>query len=83
MRWIESAYKESIFKYACVIVSSLTSLSLKVLFGILFIKDAIIIEEYLGQKISDIIEHDVDVLVIGDDWRSYSDANRYYYANPS
>ena len=40
--------------------------------------DAIIIEEYLGQKISDIIEHDVDVLVIGDDWRGKFDHLKRY-----
>ena len=31
--------------------------------------DEIIIEEYLGQKIRDIIKYNVDVFVLGDDWR--------------
>lgn len=31
--------------------------------------DEVIIEEYLGQKIRDIIKYDVDVFVIGDDWK--------------
>lgn len=35
--------------------------------------DEIIIEEYLGQKISDIVRNDVDVFVIGDDWRGKFD----------
>ena len=30
--------------------------------------DKIIIEEYLGQKIHDVIEYDVDILVVGSDW---------------
>lgn len=30
--------------------------------------DEIIVEEYLGQKIGDIIKYDVDTFVIGDDW---------------
>ncbi len=30
--------------------------------------DEIIVEEYEGQKIDDILEHDVDVFVIGSDW---------------
>lgn len=30
--------------------------------------DEIIVEEYLGQKIGDIIKYDVDAFVIGDDW---------------
>lgn len=30
--------------------------------------DEIIVEEYLGQKIGDIIKYDVDSFVIGDDW---------------
>lgn len=40
--------------------------------------DEIIVEEYLGQKISDIIKHDVDVLVIGSDWRGKFDHLRKY-----
>lgn len=35
--------------------------------------DEIIIEEYLGQKISDIIKYDIDTFVIGDDWRGKFD----------
>lgn len=30
--------------------------------------DEIIVEEYLGQKIDDIIKYDIDAFVIGDDW---------------
>ena len=30
--------------------------------------DEIIVEEYLGQKIDDIIKYDIDSFVIGDDW---------------
>lgn len=35
--------------------------------------DEIIVEEYLGQKIGDIIKYDVDTFVIGDDWRGKFD----------
>ncbi len=35
--------------------------------------DQIIVEEYLGQKISDIIKYGVDAFVIGDDWRGKFD----------
>ena len=35
--------------------------------------DEIIVEEYLGQKISDIIRYGVDKFVIGDDWRGKFD----------
>ena len=35
--------------------------------------DEIIVEEYLGQKIGDIIKHDIDTFVIGDDWRGKFD----------
>ena len=35
--------------------------------------DAIIIEEYLGQKISDVIKYDIDTFVIGDDWKGKFD----------
>lgn len=35
--------------------------------------DEIIVEEYLGQKISDIIEYDIDAFVIGDDWKGKFD----------
>ena len=40
--------------------------------------DKVIIEEYLGQKIHDVIEYDVDVLVIGSDWRGKFDHLRKY-----
>ena len=40
--------------------------------------DEIIIEEYLGQKIRDIIKYDIDVLVIGDDWRGRFDHLKQY-----
>jgi choline-phosphate cytidylyltransferase len=35
--------------------------------------DKIIVEEYLGQKIPDIIKYNVDVLVIGSDWKGKFD----------
>lgn len=35
--------------------------------------DQIIVEEYVGQKIDDIIKYGVDVFVIGDDWRGKFD----------
>lgn len=35
--------------------------------------DKVIVEEYLGQKISDIIKYHVDVLVIGSDWKGKFD----------
>lgn len=35
--------------------------------------DKIIVEEYIGQKISDIIEYDIDTFVIGDDWKGKFD----------
>ncbi len=35
--------------------------------------DEIIVEEYLGQKIGDIIKYDVDSFVIGDDWKGKFD----------
>ena len=35
--------------------------------------DEIIVEEYLGQKIGDIVRYGVDVLVIGDDWKGKFD----------
>ncbi len=40
--------------------------------------DEVIIEEYLGQKIRDIIKYDIDVLVIGDDWRGRFDHLKQY-----
>ena len=40
--------------------------------------DKVIIEEYLGQKIHDVIEYDVDVLVIGSDWKGKFDHLRKY-----
>jgi len=40
--------------------------------------DQIIVEEYLGQKIPDIIKYDVDVLVVGSDWKGKFDhINKY------
>lgn len=35
--------------------------------------DQIIVEEYLGQKIHDIMKYDIDVLVIGSDWKGKFD----------
>lgn len=35
--------------------------------------DQVIVEEYLGQKITDIVKYDVDTFVIGDDWRGKFD----------
>lgn len=35
--------------------------------------DQIIVEEYLGQKIPDILKYDVDVLVVGSDWKGKFD----------
>ncbi|MBE6028699.1 MAG: glycerol-3-phosphate cytidyltransferase [Clostridiales bacterium] len=35
--------------------------------------DEIIVEEYLGQKIGDIIKYDIDTFVIGDDWKGKFD----------
>ena len=35
--------------------------------------DKVIVEEYLGQKISDILKYHVDVLVIGSDWKGKFD----------
>ena len=35
--------------------------------------DQIFVEEYLGQKILDIIKYDIDVLVIGSDWKGKFD----------
>ena len=40
--------------------------------------DKIIIEEYLGQKIHDVIEYDIDVLVVGSDWKGKFDHLRKY-----
>lgn len=40
--------------------------------------DEIIVEEYLGQKISDILKYNVDTLVIGSDWRGKFDHLRKY-----
>lgn len=40
--------------------------------------DMIIVEEYLGQKISDILKYNVDVLVVGSDWKGKFDhLNKY------
>ena len=35
--------------------------------------DEIIVEEYLGQKIQDIIKHNIDIFVIGSDWKGKFD----------
>ena len=40
--------------------------------------DEIIIEEYQGQKVSDIIKYDIDVLVVGSDWRGKFDYLKNY-----
>ncbi len=40
--------------------------------------DMVIVEEYLGQKIQDIIKYSVDVLVIGSDWKGKFDHLRKY-----
>lgn len=40
--------------------------------------DEIIIEEYQGQKVSDIIKYNIDVLVIGSDWRGKFDYLKNY-----
>ncbi|MCD8020089.1 MAG: adenylyltransferase/cytidyltransferase family protein [Clostridiales bacterium] len=40
--------------------------------------DKIIVEEYMGQKISDVVKYDVDILVVGSDWYGKFDyLNRY------
>lgn len=40
--------------------------------------DQIFVEEYLGQKILDIIKYDIDVLVIGSDWKGKFDHLQKY-----
>ena len=40
--------------------------------------DEIIIEEYQGQKVNDIIKYDIDMLVIGSDWRGKFDYLKNY-----
>lgn len=40
--------------------------------------DKIIVEEYLGQKIQDILQYNVDVLVVGSDWIGKFDHMRKY-----
>lgn len=40
--------------------------------------DEIIIEEYQGQKVNDIIKYDIDILVIGSDWRGKFDYLKNY-----
>ena len=40
--------------------------------------DKIIVEEYLGQKIPDILKYHVDVLVIGSDWKGKFDHLKKY-----
>lgn len=37
------------------------------------IADEIIIEEYEGQKIDDIIKYDIDIFTVGSDWKGYFD----------
>lgn len=37
------------------------------------IADEIIVEEYEGQKIDDIIKYDVDIFTVGSDWKGYFD----------
>ncbi len=40
--------------------------------------DKIIVEEYLGQKIHDVIEYDIDILVVGSDWKGKFDHLKRY-----
>lgn len=40
--------------------------------------DEIIIEEYQGQKVSDIIKYNIDLLVVGSDWRGKFDYLKNY-----
>ena len=40
--------------------------------------DEIIIEEYQGQKLSDIIKYNIDILVLGSDWRGKFDYLKSY-----
>ncbi len=40
--------------------------------------DKIIVEEYLGQKIQHILQYDVDVLVVGSDWKGKFDHMKKY-----
>lgn len=40
--------------------------------------DEVIIEEYVGQKIRDIIKYNIDVIVIGSDWKGKFDHLRQY-----
>lgn len=40
--------------------------------------DEIIVEEYQGQKINDILKYDIDTLVIGSDWRGKFDYLKKY-----
>ena len=40
--------------------------------------DEIIIEEYQGQKVNDIIKYDIDILVVGSDWRGKFDYLKNY-----
>lgn len=37
------------------------------------IADEIIVEEYEGQKIDDIIKYDIDIFTVGSDWKGYFD----------
>ena len=40
--------------------------------------DEIIVEEYQGQKLSDIVKYNIDVLVVGSDWRGKFDYLKNY-----
>lgn len=40
--------------------------------------DEIIVEEYQGQKINDILKYDIDILVVGSDWRGKFDYLKKY-----
>lgn len=40
--------------------------------------DEIIIEEYQGQKVSDIVKYNIDILVVGSDWRGKFDYLKNY-----
>lgn len=40
--------------------------------------DEIIVEEYQGQKVSDIIKYNIDILVVGSDWRGKFDYLKNY-----
>ena len=42
------------------------------------IADEVLVEEYEGQKIDDILRYDVDVFAIGSDWEGYFDYLKEY-----